>query len=162
MAKSFKLEDETYLDSSSVAYNGKRLCDILYPVGSIYLSTNSTSPATLFGGTWSRLKGGFLYGVTSGSTYSTGNGTGTSTNSHTLTINQMPAHEHSIRYGSSTGKGVTISIDYQTDYQVLNIEDWAWQNSSADGNLFAASVGGGKGHSHDIPYIAVFMWRRTS
>ena len=31
-----------------------------YPVGSIYISFNSTSPATLFGGTWAQLTGAFL------------------------------------------------------------------------------------------------------
>ena len=32
-----------------------------YPIGSIYLSVNSTNPGTIFGGTWQRLTGGFLY-----------------------------------------------------------------------------------------------------
>lgn len=30
----------------------KRLVDLVYPVGSLYMSTNSTNPSTLFGGTW--------------------------------------------------------------------------------------------------------------
>lgn len=152
MAQSFKIEDEIYLDSSSITYNQKKLCDILYPVGSIYLSTNSTSPKTLFGGTWSRLKGGFLYGATSGSTYSTGNGTGTSTNDHTLTIDEMPSHNHTL-VNTNTGG---YSYDY-TDYSAE-----CGGAKGYDGNVWTAYTGGGQGHSHDIPYIAVFMWRRTS
>lgn len=29
-----------------------QLINLVYPVGSIYMSINSTSPQTLFGGTW--------------------------------------------------------------------------------------------------------------
>lgn len=32
-----------------------------YPVGSLYLSYDSTSPADLFGGTWNQMTGRFLY-----------------------------------------------------------------------------------------------------
>ena len=33
-----------------------------YPVGSIYISTNETSPAVLFGGTWEKIEDRFLLG----------------------------------------------------------------------------------------------------
>lgn len=36
------------------------MLDFFYPVGSIYTSTVSTSPATLFGGTWEEITGRFL------------------------------------------------------------------------------------------------------
>ena len=48
------------------------MIDLIYPVGSVYTSFNSTSPATLFGGTWTAITT-FLYpqttssGVTGGS-----------------------------------------------------------------------------------------------
>lgn len=172
MAKSFKIEDETYLDSSSITYNQKKLCDILYPVGSIYLSTNSTSPQTLFGGAWERLKGGFLYGAVD--SYGIGNGTGTNTNSHALTINQMPKHKHIIyqdaqgngtnkwsvvtNYGNAGGNQIAI-LDSKSGY----VSDLTPNSGdTAKGLVNADYTGGGEGHSHKIPYIAVFMWRRTS
>lgn len=41
------------------------ILDFTYPVGSIYMSVNSTNPSTLFGGTWERIQGRFLLGASS-------------------------------------------------------------------------------------------------
>lgn len=61
--------------------------DLIYPIGSYYLSNSSTSPGSRFGGTWSQIKDQrFLCGYTS---VTTGGA-----NSVTLTIDQMPSHSH--------------------------------------------------------------------
>ena len=136
----------------------QQILDIIWPVGSIYLSDNATNPNTKFGGTWVRLKGGFVYGSTlaSGSTYSTGNGSGTTTNNHTLTIDEIPAHNHSgaqdetagyyLRSGGSGGiqAGAGSSQPWH---------GWNWYS-------YVKSQGGGKGHHHPIPFIACSIWRR--
>lgn len=136
----------------------QQILDIIWPVGSIYLSDNATNPNTKFGGTWVKLSGGFIYGstITSGNTYSTGNGTGTSTNSHTLTIDQMPSHKHQInanwaRDKGGAGWGATIA-NYSTGY--------IFEPAHLYGEM--QETGGGKGHSHNIPYIACSIWRRTA
>ena len=49
--------------------------DSVYPVGSIYMSVNSTDPGTLFGGTWVRLTDTFL--LAAGTTYDADDGTHT-------------------------------------------------------------------------------------
>lgn len=66
--------------------NFVNLMDIVYPVGSIYHSMDATSPASSIGGTWTRLNT-FLYGST------TAKNTGGEA-THTLTINEMPKHNH--------------------------------------------------------------------
>lgn len=71
----------------------------VYPVGSIYMSVNSTSPATLFGGTWVALNEGRVL-IGAGSSYPAGS-TGGEAN-HTLTTDEMPSHSHS---GSTDSKG---------------------------------------------------------
>ena len=69
----------------------------LYPVGSIYISANSTSPAKLFGGTWEQLKDCFL--LAAGDTYKAGSTGGN--REVTLAESNLPAHKHS--YTKATG-----------------------------------------------------------
>lgn len=68
--------------------NGSSWIDILHPVGSFHLSTSSTSPANLFGGTWSQITNAALRGSTSVGY--------TGSDTHTLTINEMPSHQHQL------------------------------------------------------------------
>ena len=68
----------------------RSLVDIIYPVGSIYMSANSVSPATLFGGVWEAISGRFL--LASGGAYATGSRGGNDTIS--LGVEQMPRHTH--------------------------------------------------------------------
>ena len=66
--------------------------DAIYPVGSIYISTASTNPGTLFGGTWTQIQDTFL--LSAGLTYTAGDTGGSSTN--TLETENLPSHSHSI------------------------------------------------------------------
>ena len=60
--------------------------NIFYPVGAFYISNVSTSPAILLGGTWAQVTNAAIRGATS---------TGyTGSDTHTLTVNEMPSHQH--------------------------------------------------------------------
>lgn len=94
------------------AYSGAQIDEAvrialnIYPVGSIYLSTSSTNPGTLFGGTWNQIKDKFL--LACGSTYDAGSSGGAaahvhSTNNHTLTIAEMPKHGHVVYVWDNAG-----------------------------------------------------------
>ena len=61
--------------------------DTVYPIGSIYTSSKSTSPADLFGGTWIQIKDTFL--LTAGDSYAAGSSGGSATHTHT-----SAAHTH--------------------------------------------------------------------
>lgn len=70
------------------------LLDIVYPIGAMYWSFDSTSPANLFGGSWVQIKDCFMRpdessGVTAGS------------DAVTLTTNQIPSHTHSASSNSA-------------------------------------------------------------
>ena len=82
--------------------NGSSWIDILHPVNSFYISYASTSPANLFGGTWTQITNAALRGA------STVGYTGADT--HTLTVDEMPSHRHALpqTYDVGSGAGATV------------------------------------------------------
>jgi len=125
-----------------------------YPVGSIYLSVNSTNPGTIFGGSWEQIKDRFL--LACGNTYSNGATGGES--SHTLSVDEMPSHNHDFSRGASN--------KYEHIYISTN---GAWNTpSSGSGYGFGAGYmtinnkGGSKAHNNMPPYLAVYVWKRVS
>ena len=78
--------------ASAVAAAKKKVLEMVFPVGSFYMSVSSaTSPATLLGfGQWTPVSGRFLFA--SNSTHSAGQSGGEE--AHTLTVNEMPSHTH--------------------------------------------------------------------
>lgn len=70
--------------------------DMVYPIGSIYMSVNSTNPSTLFGGTWVRLKDTFL--LASGDAYGADSTNATTAQHGAATVSlakeNMPRHTH--------------------------------------------------------------------
>ena len=76
-------------DTSSIYY---KLMKLIYPVGSLYWSSKSTDPSSLFGGTWVQIKDRFI--LACGDTYTSVDATG-GESSVTLTVSNMPSHTHS-------------------------------------------------------------------
>lgn len=68
------------------------LVDIIYPVGSIYMSTSSVDPSVLFGGVWERIKDTFL--LASGNTYSEGSVGGSADSIVVEHNHEQNAHNH--------------------------------------------------------------------
>lgn len=163
-------------DSWELEVHGKKLIDYIYPIGSIYLSVNSTSPATLFGGSWTQLKDRFLLGA--GSTYSSRATGGAAT--HKLSVAEMPSHAHDTPFFNNMtnngemksdfigvfGKGVTASQALKDTGQTSTMEMW-WinQTNTAEGNEWAyltSAKGSGSAHNNMPPYLVVYMWKRTA
>lgn len=153
----------------------QQLIDILWPVGSVYISTDAANPSTKFGGTWSQITGGFIYGTTatSGAKGGTGNtGTGTSTGknngntgSTTLTVNQIPAHSHNyanrLCVWDASASGTNAA---RGSYGETSVQFYGWGSVPNTDN-----TGGGGGHTHTlnnhqhtIPYIECYVWKRTA
>ena len=68
------------------------IVDLLYPIGAIYISTNSANPSSFFGGQWQEIKGRVLLGRSTGHAAGTTGGA----ESVVLTKSQLPAHEHDL------------------------------------------------------------------
>lgn len=116
----------------------------IYPIGSIYTSVNSINPHELFGGTWEQIKDTFL--LSAGDTYPAGSTGGEAT--HTLTINELPEHNHAIYIddpGTGGKWGPTGTVQQSTS------------RFTSTGN-----AGGNQPHNNMPPYLVVYVWKRTA
>lgn len=154
--------------------SAKDILNKTYPIGSIYMSVNSTEPSTLFGGTWERLKGRFLIGA----------GAVTDTNSntrfgsigaeepdfangetggqylHKLNVDEMPEHSHVGNYYNGQNMSPNNGGSNPDGGYHYN-----WENGGSNSQneaMFVASTGGGQEHNNMPPYLAVYMWKRTA
>lgn len=135
------------------------LLDIIYPVGSVYISYTSISPSTRFGGTWVAITGRFPY-------FNAGIGTG-GKNTHTLTVDEMPSHIHSLKghawsWGEQQGSGLKLGVinvggvyvgDPFTDNSLAAIQHEYDQSNAS---------GGGASHNNMPAYQTLYAWRRTN
>lgn len=138
-----------------IAINNKILADNKkkYHIGKIIMTTDDTNPSVYLGfGTWVLWGGGRVpIGVNPNNTkFDTVEKTG-GEETHKLTINEMPAHNHKLsnaggcyalksgagnqEFGSGGSKSLEIQIDM---------------------------TGGGKAHNNLQPYITCYMWKRTA
>lgn len=127
--------------------------DIIYPVGSIYMSVNSTNPSNLFGGTWVAWGAGRVpVGVdTTQTEFDTVEETG-GEKTHTLTTQEMPNHNHDVNvvYPFDFGGKVTAVANSNSD------------NTTGTASDVVTSTGGGQAHNNLQPYITCYMWKRTA
>ena len=119
----------------------------IYPVGSIYISTVSTSPSALFGGTWEQIKDTFL--LAAGTTYTAGTTGGEA--EHTLTVDEMPNHQH------------LLATDINQSEHTENSDIFSYAGWKTQYNYSATAFSGGnQPHNNMPPYLAVYVWKRTA
>ena len=132
--------------------------NMVYPVGSIYMSVNSTSPASLFGGTWERIKDRFL--LASGDTHAAGSTGGEE--QHKLTISELPPHNHAVAPLGAKG-GTNGNYEAPDKYGAMSGADTL---NLSGGNAFyvrnTSIVGERQAHNNMPPYLTVYMWQRTA
>ena len=149
----------------------------LYPVGSIYTNaTSSTNPATLIGfGTWTAFGAGkVMVGLDSGdATFSTVGNTGGSkdaiTVSHTHTATSTvtdPTHRHNVGSNDSTAGagGDAGNQEFVRDSGSGN-GPTTYTNYASTGISVAtsiASTGSSATGANLMPYVVVYMWKRTA
>ena len=156
------------------------LLDLVYPVGAIYMSVNSTDPGTLFGGAWERIEDTFL--LASGSAYAAGSTGGEA--SHTLTTDEMAPHTHGSKSLSGTfnikksteSSGAQNNVAGATGIVAINhnytgatyntLQSGSGTKNASQIGINAThehnSIGGGQAHNNMPPYLAVYVWKRTA
>lgn len=157
----------------------------LYPVGSLYLSTDSTSPASKYGGTWTQITGRYLYLDNSSGDAGSNNG---STGSTTLTAAQSGLRDHGhsasytganfyVRHGKNSGTATVAAGSYTSVETGVGA---VWGNGFETANYSHAidrvNIGGGvtvnnsgslnatQGHTHTIDLLKykMYAWVRTA
>ena len=141
---------------------GVNIIDMIYPIGSIYMSVNTINPTSFIGGTWVQLTDTFLY-ATSGTadTFNTPPTDGTRGEAtHTLTTDEMPSHTHiqNEHYHELTGfSGGSGSDGAYTQSSSRKQTSRNTQSTRATNQ----NTGGGQAHNNMPPYMKVYMWKRT-
>ena len=160
---STKIATTAFVQSSALALS------TVYPVGSIYMNTSSTSPATLFGfGTWAALAAGqMLLGAGGGYTAGTTGGSATTT----ISLANLPAHDHSITdpthahtdagaagvYGTTSGPDSVQNFSGSHTTSPASTGITATNTTRAGGTAFANTA-----MTTISPYLVVYMWQRTA
>lgn len=117
-----------------------------YRVGDLLLSMSSANPSDEFPGTTWSLYAQDRFPVGAGLSYALGATGGAAT--VTLSVSQIPAHNHTVTYGNSLGASGIVC---------------AASNTLGTGSgAFINNTGGGAAHENRPPYIAVNIWRRTA
>ena len=159
---------DIYIEDTHILHNGKKLADVIYPVGAIYISVNSTNPANLFGGQWEQIKDRFL--LSSGDTYKNGSVGGSAT--HTIAVENLPAHNHTYLKANATTGSHTLTINeipshnHATTNSDANTDGFAAHKTATSGTINTilakgsagevirymqpVSQGGGAGHTHSL------------
>ena len=145
--------------------NGK----LLFPIGFVYISVDSTSPNQYYGGVWQLLcPGRTLVCIdTSQTEFNTVKKIGGSKNV-ILSVDQMPNHRHDkIQFygnpewdvGNDSGIGFTQKGDHLS---VLKFPYYEHRHNS-EASLFSTNyTGGNTAHNNLQPFITVYMWVRVS
>ncbi len=149
-----------------------------HPVGSYYWSSESTDPSTLFGGTWEQVKDRFIYAAGAKSVGETGGA-----ESHVLTVDEIPAHNHTgtsswhsfdgyfsaeSNQGAHRDGGGVVSSEgrYSTNLSHSNTgDDWGTNyhiNVGHNHTFTTNNTGGNAAHSTMPPYLVAYCWKRTA
>ncbi len=143
----------TNITGNSSGLTSSQVCNLVYPVGSIYISVNNTNPSSLFGGTWAQLSDRFLLGA--GPTYSNGSTGGSATHTHTLGAGytQVNAYGNSLRFKEKSVPSWTYN----------GVRSFASTSTGSGSQTYGWQLGGSTDSSSNLPpYLVVYMWKRTA
>lgn len=162
--KKLQIKLDTEIEGT-LKLNNKTIFDLIYPVGSIYMSVNSTNPKNLFGGAWAAWgQGRVPVGVNSSGTFNTVEKTG-GAETHTLTTSQMPSHGGHIpnaSYAWGDAGEATYLLDKNSGAVAQHATNRPYVLRAGNEMCLRSNSEGGNGaHNNLQPYITCYMWKRT-
>lgn len=162
----------TISDANNNTLSFEAIFNRIYPVGSIYISTNDVNPGSIFTGTWEKIEGKFLLG--SSSSYTLGSDGGSANHSHSI-----PNHTHDL--GDSGYACVDFSASYINTRELSSGVSYQ-QNlrktisgavaSKSETRAYGTALGGKTGNQSSTittgstttlpPYVVVSIYKRVS
>lgn len=136
--------------------NKSTLIDLIYPVGSIFITIKPTNPGTYLGGAWTLLTDCFLLGA--GNKYAVNKTGGEAT--HTLTASELPTHVHRILSGTGSASSGNYDGYISMGYIANNYDG---NKGMITNDIFAgghSNFCGNQAHNNMPPYYTVYMYRR--
>lgn len=119
------------------------LLQIVYPVGSFYISRINTSPSSIVGGTWTKLTRAALRA---------GDSVGyTGSDTHSITIDEMPKHRHDLNDSITDGSSSPAKYNLK----------WAY-NNAPKGAIYTSYEGNGQAMSLVQRSYNCYMWYRAA
>ncbi len=138
----------------------KRVLLCAHPVGCVYMSLDSTSPETLFGGTWTPINGRYLIGTgtpenntdgTSPGSYDFAAGSKGGESQSKIKNSNLP-NTITLRYSGASGGPGGSGLLNSAVYTMGEVSGYAAVGTGQSNESF----------SNLPPYLAVYMWRRTA
>ena len=133
----------------------QELLNIIYPVGSVYMSTNSTDPSILFGGTWNKIEGRFLWATVNTPMRTGGSGTHShGAGSLVACYDPKNSWNNALIRVKNVSNGWTLS-GYMS-------EGRGWNDGGGGAGRGIEVVGDTSSTETYPPYFEVYMWYRTA
>ena len=141
-----------YISAQNLNNMQIELMKLVFPIGSTYITQTNTNPSTILNfGTWERVKGKVLVGLDEDDTDFNEIGKTGGEKAHTLTVDEMPAHNHSAKFCEGIGPYAIFPKGNGSK------PEWGGSTNTI------ANTGGGQAHNILQPYEVVgYMWRRTA
>ena len=137
--------------------------NLIYPIGSYYISNTSTSPSSRFGGSWSQVTGRVLYTNTSVGNYNAG------THTHGLSNGAAMIDMMILQDGMALGFGKTNATQtWSSIKQEPQGKRYIWGESGAAGESFSNGYltklyGNSNTATNGLPARRdVYCWYRTA
>lgn len=121
------------------------------PIGSVYMSYESTSPATIYGGTWTRITSAVIRGNSGSTTGYQGS------DNVTLTVDQIPSHSHKISFSS-----LEVSVSPGDNSYLCGGPPHGLRSFQGTINATITNTGGGEAFSILPRRFEVYIWYRTA
>lgn len=158
------------------------VAELMYPIGSYYMTSVNKNPKDIFGvGVWQQIKGKVLVGVDEADTTFAKAGLTGGEKTHKLTIAEMPSHthiqnshnhtqnSHSHPANNPTLMGQNGNTKYgEGGYNIMgtiSAKSWSTGATTATNNAATATnqnTGGDGEHNNLQPFQTAYIWLRTA